>query len=154
MLIQLFVYTSRFLLIGYVGLMLRSTRCGYCKSQVLLKVLWGYSDAIVTKSWEATAHAVAADYPHSTLNGTTTSSSHTRYCVIWDPLETWRHTAFSTHSTHARQSLSRTCSQSHVYFVANRGFARRGSYDFAPLLGFHLYSAVWRKITKLAIILD
>ena len=38
------------------------------------RVLWGYSDATVTKGWEAeaTAHAVAAEYPHSTLNGTAT----------------------------------------------------------------------------------
>ena len=27
------IYTSRFLLTGYVGLILRSDRCGYCESQ-------------------------------------------------------------------------------------------------------------------------
>ena len=32
-----------------------------------------YSDATVT---EATVHTVAAEYPHSTLNGTLTCSSH------------------------------------------------------------------------------
>ena len=31
------------------------------------------SDATLTKGWEATSHA---EYPHSTLNGTATYSSH------------------------------------------------------------------------------
>ena len=39
-----------------------------------------------------------------------------------------------------------------------RGFARRGTHlqahDFSTSLGFLLYSAVWRKTTKLIIILD
>ena len=41
-----------------------------------LRVLWGYSDATVTEGWEATTHAVAAEYPHGTLNSTATCSSH------------------------------------------------------------------------------
>ena len=39
--------------------------------------LWGYSDAFVL---EATVHVVAAEYPHSTLNGTATCSSHS--CTV------------------------------------------------------------------------
>ena len=48
---------------------------------VPLRVLWGYSDATVT---EATMHTVAAEYPHSTLNGTPTWSSHSGI-ALWDP---------------------------------------------------------------------
>ena len=60
---------------GYVGLILCSTTVA-TQVAVLLRVLCGYSDATVTKGWAATAHAVAAEYPHSTLNGTVTCSSH------------------------------------------------------------------------------
>ena len=47
----------------------------------------------------------------------------------------------------------------HEWLVKNnRGLARRGTHlyahDFAPLLGFLLYSVVWRKTTKYAITLD
>ena len=57
---------------GYVGLILRST----VEATLQVTVLWGYSDATVTKGWEATAQAVAAEYPHSALNSTATCSSH------------------------------------------------------------------------------
>ena len=60
---------------SYVGLILCST-LWLLQVTVPLKVQWGYSDATVTKGWEATAHAVAAEYPHSTLKGTPTCSSH------------------------------------------------------------------------------
>ena len=47
--------------------------CSGCfKLRVPLMVLRGYTDATVTG---ATAHAVAAGYPHSTLKGTPTCSS-------------------------------------------------------------------------------
>ena len=35
---------------------------------VPLRVLWGYSDTTETEGWEATAHALATEYPHSTIN--------------------------------------------------------------------------------------
>ena len=54
---------------GYVDLKIRSTAVA-TQVVVLLKVLWRYSDATVTKGWEATAHAAAAEYPHSSLYGT------------------------------------------------------------------------------------
>ena len=60
---------------GYVGLILRNTAVA-TQVAVLLRVLWGYSDAPVTKGWEAVVHVVAAEYPHGTLNGTVTCSSH------------------------------------------------------------------------------
>ena len=43
---------------------------------ILLRVPWGYFDATVTEGWEATALAIVAKYPHSTLNDTATYSSH------------------------------------------------------------------------------
>ena len=48
-------------------------RCGYCKLEYLLRVWWGCADATGT---EATVHAVAAEYLHSTFNSTPTCSSH------------------------------------------------------------------------------
>ena len=60
-------------LIGYVGPMLRSTAVATASFRVPLRVQWGYSDATVTL---AAVHPVAAEYPHSTLNGILTCSSH------------------------------------------------------------------------------
>ena len=68
-------YTSKFLqqarLVSYYAVPL-----WLLWGSVLLRVLWGYSDATVTEGWEATAHAIAAEYPHSTLSGTVTCISH------------------------------------------------------------------------------
>ena len=47
-------------------------RCGYCK----LEYPWGYHEGTLEATvTEATAHPVAAEYPHSTLNDTPTCSS-------------------------------------------------------------------------------
>ena len=46
---------------------------GYSKFKYFMRVPWGYFAATVT---EATAHAVAAEYPKSALKATLTSSSH------------------------------------------------------------------------------
>ena len=56
----------------------RLRRSHYAVPQWILKSQyhWGYYEATVTKGWEATAHAVAAEYPLSTLNDTATCSSH------------------------------------------------------------------------------
>ena len=58
---------------GYIGLILRSTAVAILQVGVPLRVLWRYSDATVIG---ATVHAVATDYSHGYLNGTTTCSSH------------------------------------------------------------------------------
>ena len=47
-------------------------RYGYCK----LEYLWGYYECTLRLLWQTTAHPVAVEYPHSTLNGTPTCSSH------------------------------------------------------------------------------
>ena len=46
--------------------------CGYCK----LEYVWGYYEGTLMLLWQATAHPVAAESPHRTLNGTPTCSSH------------------------------------------------------------------------------
>ena len=65
-------YTSKFLLlamlISYYTVPLWLLQVG-----VPLTVLWRYSDATVIG---ANVHQVAAEYPHSTLNGIPTCSSH------------------------------------------------------------------------------
>ena len=55
------------------GFHITQYRCGYCQLIVPLWVLWGYADVTVI---EATAHAVAVEYSHSTLNSTLTCSSY------------------------------------------------------------------------------
>ena len=74
------MYTSRFLLISYVGLILRSTTV-VTQVAVPLRVLWGYSVAtafavvsqpFVTAQTLGSVVTVASEYPHSTLNGTAT----------------------------------------------------------------------------------
>ena len=57
----------------YIGLIL----CSTAVATASWRVLSGYSDATVTK---ATVHAVAAEYPHSILNGTLTGSSNS--CTV------------------------------------------------------------------------
>ena len=60
---------------GYVGLILRRIAVAISRSTVEGTSV--YSDnATVTKGLEVTAHAVAAEYPHSSLNGTATCCSH------------------------------------------------------------------------------
>ena len=50
----------------------------------------GNSDATVTVGREATTHAVAAEYLHSTLNGTATCSSHSS-SVYYETLLSFSH---------------------------------------------------------------
>ena len=77
---ELFIYTFRFLLTGYVGVIKKMQLC--VDVEVLLRVLWGYSAATGCAVAFVT---VASEYPHSTLKGTLTCSSHRqRYCAIGD----------------------------------------------------------------------
>ena len=62
---------------GYVCLILYPVLPRLLQVAVLLRVLWGYSDATVIKGWEATVHD-----PHSTLNGTLTHSGHSGTHVV------------------------------------------------------------------------
>ena len=60
---------------SYVGFILHSTTVASASHSTVVGTI-GYSDTTVTESGEDTAHAVAAEYPHSTHNGTATCSSH------------------------------------------------------------------------------
>ena len=69
---------------GHVGLILRSTAVATVSRGTIEDTI-RVPDATVTGGWEATTYAGAAEYPHSTLNGTVTYSSHSSKCVIWEP---------------------------------------------------------------------
>ena len=58
---------------GYVSLIFSSTSVATASRSTIEVTMW--ADATVTKGREATTHAAASKYPHSTLNSTATCSS-------------------------------------------------------------------------------
>ena len=93
------IYTSGFQSpTSYVGLLLRSAVVATASCRAPFWVSWGYSETTVT---EATAYPVAAEYPHSTLNGTSVFDlevySHSG-TALWEPQSQSRGIWMCSHS--------------------------------------------------------
>ena len=78
----------------------------------MLEYLGGYTDATVT---EATVHPVAAEYPHSTLNGTQTCSSHISTALYETYLAGQEESAFVGGNSEAIYSFMYKGNSTHVH---------------------------------------